>query len=60
MDFALEKGVKGNFSLIDKVASLKTLGISWQKVQSNAGVVGLLTLTVRLGRAPSGDREHWC
>ena len=43
MLIALKKGVKGNkwFSLIDKVASLKTLGISWQKVQSNAGACGV-------------------
>ena len=43
MLIALEKGVKGNkwFSLIDKVVSLRTLGIAWQKVQSNAGACGV-------------------
>ena len=45
---ALEKGVKGNkwFSLIDKVASLKTLGIAWQKVHSNAGACGVDGISV--------------
>jgi RNA-directed DNA polymerase len=40
---ALERGVKGNkwFSLIDKVASERTLGIAWEKVRSNAGACGV-------------------
>ena len=46
---ALEKGVKGNrwFSLIDKVASERTLGIAWGKVESNAGACGVDNTTVR-------------
>jgi RNA-directed DNA polymerase len=49
MLMALEKGVKGNkwFSLIDKVASERTLGIAWEKVQSNAGACGVDGTTVR-------------
>jgi RNA-directed DNA polymerase len=45
---ALEKGVKGNrwFSLIDKVASERTLGIAWEKVKSNAGACGVDGMTV--------------
>ena len=45
---ALERGLKGNkwFSLIDKVASERTLGIGWQKVQSNAGACGVDGMTV--------------
>jgi len=44
----LEKGVKGNkwFSLIDKVASERTLGIGWKKVKSNAGSCGVDGITV--------------
>jgi len=40
---ALEEGVKGNkwFSLIDKVASERTLGIGWEKVRTNAGACGV-------------------
>lgn len=40
---ALERGVKGNkwFSLIDKVASERTLGIAWEKVRTNAGACGV-------------------
>lgn len=43
MLIALERGLKGNkwFSLIDKVASERTLGIAWAKVQSNAGACGV-------------------
>ena len=46
---ALEKGVKGRrwFSLIDKVASERTLGIAWEKVQSNAGACGVDGISVR-------------
>ena len=48
MLMALERGLKGNkwFSLIDKVASERTLGIGWQKVQSNAGACGVDGMTV--------------
>jgi RNA-directed DNA polymerase len=40
---ALENGVKGGkwFSLIDKVARLKTLEIAWQKVAANKGSAGV-------------------
>ena len=45
---ALDKGVRGNkwFSLIDKVASDRTLAIAWEKVQSNAGACGVDGITV--------------
>ena len=45
----LERGVKGNrwFSLIDKVVSERTLGIAWEKVESNAGACGVDNTTVR-------------
>jgi len=48
MLMALERGVKGNkwFSLIDKVVSERTLGIAWQKVESNAGACGVDNITV--------------
>lgn len=48
MLIALERGIEGNkwFSLIDKVASERTLGIGWQKVQSNAGSCGVDGITV--------------
>lgn len=48
MLIALERGLKGNkwFSLIDKVASERTLGIAWAKVQSNAGACGVDGITV--------------
>jgi len=45
---ALDKGVKGNkwFSLIDKVASERTLGMAWAKVESNAGSCGVDSMSV--------------
>ncbi len=45
---ALERGLKGNkwFSLIDKVASERTLGLAWEKVRSNAGACGVDGITV--------------
>jgi RNA-directed DNA polymerase len=45
---AKERGIKGNkwFSLIDKVASERTLGIAWEKVKSNAGACGVDNMTV--------------
>lgn len=48
MLIALERGLKGNkwFSLIDKVASERTLGIAWAKVQTNAGACGVDGITV--------------
>lgn len=48
MLIALEKGVKGNkwFSLIDKVASDRTLGMAWEKLKSNAGSCGVDGATV--------------
>ena len=47
MLIALERGIEGNkwFSLIDKVASDRTLGIAWAKVQSNAGSCGVDGIT---------------
>ena len=49
MLIALEKGIKGNkwFSLMDKVASERTLGMAWQKVKTNAGACGVDCITVR-------------
>lgn len=49
MLIALERGIEGNkwFSLIDKVASERTLGMAWQKVRSNAGACGVDGITVR-------------
>ena len=49
MLMALERGMKGNrwFSLIDKVVSERTLGIAWEKVESNAGACGVDNTTVR-------------
>ena len=40
---ALERGVKGSrwFSLIDKVWSLKTLALAWERVKANAGTSGV-------------------
>jgi RNA-directed DNA polymerase len=45
---ALDRGLKGNkwFSLIDKVASERTLGLAWEKVRSNAGACGVDGITV--------------
>ena len=46
---ALENGgPKGNkwFSLIDKVASERTLGIAWEQVRSNAGACGVDRISV--------------
>ncbi len=50
MLMALERGIKGNvwFSLIDKVWSVRTLGLAWEKVGSNAGV----PLRARSGKNP--------
>jgi len=50
---ALDRGLKGNkwFSLIDKVASERTLGLAWEKVLSNAGACGVDGITVeRFGK----------
>ena len=48
MLIALEGGIKGNkwFSLIDKVRSERTLGMAWEKVQSNAGACGVDRISV--------------
>lgn len=45
---ALARGVKGNkwFTLIDKVASERTLELAWEKVRSNAGSCGVDGITV--------------
>lgn len=43
-----EQRVRGNkwFSLIDKVASLRTLGKAWDKVEANAGACGVDGVTI--------------
>lgn len=48
MLMALERGVKGGkwFSLIDKVASERTLLLAWEKVRSNAGSCGVDGITI--------------
>lgn len=48
MLMALSRGVKGGkwFSLIDKVASDRTLPLAWEKVQSRAGACGTDGITV--------------
>lgn len=48
MLMALERGVKGGkwFSLIDKVASDRTLSLAWEKVRSKAGACGVDGITV--------------
>ena len=45
---ALERGLKGNkwFSLIDKVWSVRTLELAWEKVKSNAGACGVDGITI--------------
>lgn len=55
---ALERGVKGNkwFSLIDKVASDRTLGIAWGKVRSNAGACGVDRTSVEFFAKDSQNR----
>jgi len=44
----LERGLKGNkwFSLIDKVWSVRTLELAWEKVKSNAGACGVDGITI--------------
>lgn len=48
MLIALARGMEGNkwFSLIDKIGSERTLGMAWEKVQSNAGSCGVDGITV--------------
>lgn len=55
---ALERGVKGNkwFSLIDKVASERTLGIAWEKVRTNAGACGVDRTSVEFFAKDSQNR----
>lgn len=45
---ALARGLEGNkwFSLVDKVASERTLGMAWEKVRANAGACGVDGITV--------------
>lgn len=45
---ALETGLQGNrwFRLIDKVYAERTLGLAWEKVQSNAGGSGVDGMTI--------------
>jgi len=50
---ALARGLEGNkwFSLIDKVASERTLELAWEKVRVNAGACGVDGITVsRFGK----------
>jgi len=55
---ALERGIKGNkwFSLIDKIASERTLGIAWEKVRSNAGACGVDRTSVEFFAKDSQNR----
>lgn len=48
MLMALKRGLKGNkwFSLIDKVQSVRTLELAWEKVKSNAGACGVDGITI--------------
>jgi RNA-directed DNA polymerase len=48
MLMALKRGLKGNkwFSLIDKVLSVRTLEVAWEKVKSNAGACGVDGITI--------------
>ena len=57
---ALENGgPKGNkwFSLIDKVATERTLGIAWEKVRSNAGACGVDRISVAGFEKDSESRQ---
>lgn len=47
---ALARGLEGNkwFSLVDKVYDMRTLGLAWERVQSNAGACGVDGMTVGL------------
>lgn len=58
MLMALERGIKGNvwFSLIDKVWSVRTLGLAWEKVRSNAGCCGVDHITVEQFAKDSENR----
>jgi RNA-directed DNA polymerase len=58
MLIALERGIEGNkwFSLIDKVASERTLGIAWEKVRSNAGACGVDGISVAFFEKDSQNR----
>ena len=48
MLMALKRGLKGNkwFSLIDKVLSVRTLELAWEKVKCNAGACGVDGITI--------------
>lgn len=58
MLIALDKGVKGNkwFSLIDKVASERTLKLAWEKVRANAGACGVDGITIERFEKDSQSR----
>lgn len=51
-------GIRGNkwYSLIDKVRSERTLGMAWEKVQSNAGACGVDGITVEFFAKDSQKR----
>jgi retron-type reverse transcriptase len=58
MLMALARGVKGGkwFSLIDKVASERTLSLAWEKVRSNAGACGVDGITIARFEKDSENR----
>ena len=58
MLIALERGKEGNkwFSLIDKVRSVKTLGMAWETVRSNAGAGGVDRISVEFFDKDSQNR----
>jgi RNA-directed DNA polymerase len=58
MLIALGRGKEGNkwFSLIDKVRSVKTLGMAWEAVRTNAGAAGVDRISVEFFEKDSANR----
>jgi RNA-directed DNA polymerase len=58
MLIAFEGGKEGTkwFSLIDKVRSVKTLGMAWETVRSNAGAAGVDRISVEFFEKDSANR----
>ncbi len=58
MLIALGRGKEGNkwFSLIDKVRAVKTLGMAWEAVRSNAGAAGVDRISVEFFDQDSQNR----
>ena len=58
MLIALERGKEGSkwFSLIDKVRSVKTLGMAWETVRANAGACGVDRISVEFFGKDSQNR----